>query len=242
MLFACSHDAATHAPIHAVPLASLHLACPASCPLCPAPQVWLHELLPTGLESNPQAVRRTSADLESALKARQPGGRLRLCSTLVDSDMRREMYQAAFLEDSELADPAHQGSTAGSAAAGAGTGAEAAAVTEGGAPEAAAAAANAGASAAASGNPGGSDSGPDLHTRRGARLMRLESVTEEYSERELRKKALHSGQWLGRFSLPFIGTLFHLERGQAPLAPTSRGADQQETEQAPAVLPLLFCP
>ena len=61
----------------------------------PVLQVWLHDLLPPGLANNPKATRLRSVDLESVLK-HQPGGRAQLRSTIVDTDMRRAMYQAEF--------------------------------------------------------------------------------------------------------------------------------------------------
>lgn len=135
-------------------------------------QVWLHDLLPPGLASNPLAVCRCSAALENVLK-HKPGGTVRLRSALVDTDLRREMYQMRFAErGAELGPPA---------AAGGGGGGED------------------GATGHAS-----ADSHQQLH------LQRLESVTDELSERELRIKALKTG--VGQAGKPESGRMLaHLE-------------------------------
>lgn len=109
-------------------------------------QVWLHDLLPPGLEEDAEACRSASVELESVAK-QLPAGRVHLRSTLIDTDLRRAAYQAPFAQDGSS-------STAGDAAI---------------------KAAPAQVPAAAGGDPT-------------PRLQRLESATEQWSERELRKK------------------------------------------------------
>ncbi|KAL4424975.1 hypothetical protein ABPG77_002860 [Micractinium sp. CCAP 211/92] len=108
-------------------------------------QVWLHDLLPAGLEDDPEASRTSSAELEGVAK-QQPAGRMHLRSTLIDTDLRRAAYQAPFAQES----PPTADSSAIKAVPGKG-------------PAAA-----------------GAEPPP--------RLQRLESATEQWSERELRKK------------------------------------------------------
>jgi hypothetical protein len=60
-------------------------------------QVWLHDLVPPGLARDPKASRAATAELQSVLRG-QAGGRAHLRCTLVDTDCRRAMYGAAFVE------------------------------------------------------------------------------------------------------------------------------------------------
>lgn len=62
------------------------------------PQVWLHDLLPPGLADNLEAVRRRSVELEGVLK-HQAGGRALLRCAVVDTDLRRAMYQSPFCDE-----------------------------------------------------------------------------------------------------------------------------------------------
>lgn len=135
-------------------LASSHVYCPPHC-LVHLPcreQVWLHDLLPPGLEEDAEACRSASVELESVAK-QLPAGRVHLRSTLIDTDLRRAAYQAPFAQDGSS-------STAGDAAI---------------------KAAPAQVPAAAGGDPT-------------PRLQRLESATEQWSERELRKKTRKTGK------------------------------------------------
>lgn len=128
---------------------------PPICTLLPgaasSAQVWLHDLLPAGLEDDPEASRTSSAGLEGMAK-QQPAGRMHLRSTLIDTDLRRAAYQAPFAQES----PPTADSSAIKAVPGKG-------------PAAA-----------------GAEPPP--------RLQRLESATEQWSERELRKKTRKTGE------------------------------------------------
>lgn len=136
---------------------ALRCACPAPLLRCrPRPcaspvQVWLHDLLPAGLEEQPEASRSSTAELEGVAR-NVPAGRVHLASALVDTDLRRAAYQAPFVQ---------------------------------GSPEPTAA----DAAVAAAPAPGPAVGGPG----RPPQLQRLESATEEWSERELRKKTRKTG-------------------------------------------------
>lgn len=82
-------------------------------------QVWLCDLLPPGLADDLAATQRNSVDLDSMVK-HQPGGRAVLRSTFVDTDMRRAMYRAGFVEDGEGAAAGGGGDAEPAAASGGG--------------------------------------------------------------------------------------------------------------------------
>ncbi|KAI3436798.1 hypothetical protein D9Q98_006208 [Chlorella vulgaris] len=62
--------------------------------------VWVQDLVPAQLAHDPEACKRVTLELQGALKS-QPAGRIMLRSTLVDTDVRRSMYQAPLAEEEE---------------------------------------------------------------------------------------------------------------------------------------------
>lgn len=136
--------------------------------------VWLRDLLPAGLAADVDSMQRVSVELESMVKG-MPGGRVQLKCAVVDTDVRREMYQAPFVEagrDGEETREAREQATA----AGEGHG-----------------------------------------TRR---LRHMQSVTEEWSKYELRKKAKHTEE---SFSAWRASRHSHAEEAVAGLLPAVSG-------------------
>lgn len=147
---ACAHDAPLCSCV-GIPHTAVWPACwfvaskPHRLPtLCARPQVWVHALVPPALAQNQETCRQSTVELESVLK-HQPGGRVLLRSTLVDTDLRRCMYQAPFLDGEEPEEQQQHAAAEGAGGA-------------------------------------------------GRRVQRLESLTLEYSNRELKKKVMHSGR------------------------------------------------
>lgn len=62
--------------------------------------VWLHSLLPPGLDDSQEGAKRTTVELESMHK-HQRGGRVMLKAAVVDQDLRRAMYQAPVVEEED---------------------------------------------------------------------------------------------------------------------------------------------